>query len=107
MIRRPPRSTLFPYTTLFRSDLKNPNESGKKRLQVTAKLQTAAGGIPEKKADQFTFELQDVSQVPGVCMNRPRRAEAKEGLDLKFEQFYKVDPITVMSETIAQSVPRQ
>src|SRR2546427_9092654 len=24
MIRRPPRSTLFPYTTLFRSDLKNP-----------------------------------------------------------------------------------
>src|SRR3712207_8108718 len=25
MIRRPPRSTLFPYTTLFRSMLTNPN----------------------------------------------------------------------------------
>src|SRR2546430_16874283 len=25
MIRRPPRSTLFPYTTLFRSDLTGPN----------------------------------------------------------------------------------
>src|SRR5258708_31563919 len=25
MIRRPPRSTLFPYTTLFRSSLKLPN----------------------------------------------------------------------------------
>src|SRR5260370_42667167 len=24
MIRRPPRSTLFPYTTLFRSSIKNP-----------------------------------------------------------------------------------
>src|SRR3712207_8846369 len=24
MIRRPPRSTLFPYTTLFRSDLESP-----------------------------------------------------------------------------------
>src|SRR3712207_8580401 len=24
MIRRPPRSTLFPYTTLFRSDLRRP-----------------------------------------------------------------------------------
>src|SRR2546430_17624768 len=24
MIRRPPRSTLFPYTTLFRSDLRHP-----------------------------------------------------------------------------------
>src|SRR3712207_7854134 len=27
MIRRPPRSTLFPYTTLFRSDPKNSNVS--------------------------------------------------------------------------------
>src|SRR3989442_3308805 len=25
MIRRPPRSTLFPYTTLFRSDLRTPD----------------------------------------------------------------------------------
>src|SRR2546425_8958673 len=25
MIRRPPRSTLFPYTTLFRSQFKNPD----------------------------------------------------------------------------------
>src|SRR3712207_7797310 len=30
MIRRPPRSTLFPYTTLFRSDL----ETMKKRLKA-------------------------------------------------------------------------
>src|SRR5207302_8431991 len=28
MIRRPPRSTLFPYTTLFRSDLNTPDASG-------------------------------------------------------------------------------
>src|SRR2546425_9041079 len=27
MIRRPPRSTLFPYTTLFRSDVKPPPEA--------------------------------------------------------------------------------
>src|SRR3712207_7870316 len=28
MIRRPPRSTLFPYTTLFRSDVMGERESG-------------------------------------------------------------------------------
>src|SRR3712207_7952624 len=28
MIRRPPRSTLFPYTTLFRSDFQALNKSG-------------------------------------------------------------------------------
>src|SRR2546422_8452176 len=32
MIRRPPRSTLFPYTTLFRSLLRNPAE-----VQVAAR----------------------------------------------------------------------
>ena len=32
MIRRPPRSTLFPYTTLFRSDL---TETGKKNLVIS------------------------------------------------------------------------
>src|SRR5687768_18277249 len=28
MIRRPPRSTLFPYTTLFRSSLRPPRKAG-------------------------------------------------------------------------------
>src|SRR2546426_12307196 len=31
MIRRPPRSTLFPYTTLFRSDPRAPRTSGGER----------------------------------------------------------------------------
>src|SRR5436189_2992366 len=34
MIRRPPRSTLFPYTTLFRSDHK-PGEAGSFAIAVT------------------------------------------------------------------------
>src|SRR3712207_8030602 len=34
MIRRPPRSTLFPYTTLFRSDV-TPGVTGAKAKQVT------------------------------------------------------------------------
>src|SRR3712207_8639455 len=33
MIRRPPRSTLFPYTTLFRS-LESPQRSGRVRREV-------------------------------------------------------------------------
>src|SRR5258707_4508724 len=59
MIRRPPRSTLFPYTTLFRS------------LQVTAQLpgadpQTMASSIatplelqtPWSRSEEHTSELQ-------------------------------------------------
>src|SRR3712207_7398776 len=32
MIRRPPRSTLFPYTTLFRSDPEDGAEDGKEQV---------------------------------------------------------------------------
>src|SRR2546427_13104582 len=36
MIRRPPRSTLFPYTTLFRSDAEVTKQLGK--MQVESKI---------------------------------------------------------------------
>src|SRR3712207_8690505 len=36
MIRRPPRSTLFPYTTLFRSSYPAVNESDVRRFRVLA-----------------------------------------------------------------------
>src|SRR2546430_10113361 len=36
MIRRPPRSTLFPYTTLFRSDLARSRGNGVAALAYTA-----------------------------------------------------------------------
>src|SRR5258708_28359251 len=34
MIRRPPRSTLFPYTTLFRSVVEPPRSVGEEDLQI-------------------------------------------------------------------------
>src|SRR2546427_7748067 len=43
MIRRPPRSTLFPYTTLFRSDWKA-SPALNKGYNVTNTLQVIMGG---------------------------------------------------------------
>src|SRR3712207_8375039 len=44
MIRRPPRSTLFPYTTLFRSALglrlRGPGVGGEGRLEAAARVRT-------------------------------------------------------------------
>src|SRR2546430_2810044 len=42
MIRRPPRSTLFPYTTLFRSDL-----AAVERAQAARGVMASADGTPE------------------------------------------------------------
>src|SRR5256884_4224090 len=42
MIRRPPRSTLFPYTTLFRSD----KPLGEKEERIRVLLETERGPLP-------------------------------------------------------------
>src|SRR3712207_9025574 len=39
MIRRPPRSTLFPYTTLFRSDAKRRGDELVRHLEASTKLE--------------------------------------------------------------------
>src|SRR5256885_3005455 len=49
MIRRPPRSTLFPYTTLFRSDVPHPHREGSPMSTDLAgartRLETEDGGV--------------------------------------------------------------
>src|SRR5258705_4982165 len=45
MIRRPPRSTLFPYTTLFRSVLKV-EKIGEKAFALLAAVTIVAGVLP-------------------------------------------------------------
>src|SRR5256885_4869178 len=62
MIRRPPRSTLFPYTTLFRSlaeDFEPQN-----RLDV-AKERSAAFVRGRKRSEEHTSELQSPCNL--VC----------------------------------------
>src|SRR2546426_3893894 len=63
MIRRPPRSTLFPYTTLFRSlDLKC-----ERRLLHPARRQGRSGLAeqPERRSEEHTSELQSPCNL--VC----------------------------------------
>src|SRR2546430_4436776 len=49
MIRRPPRSTLFPYTTLFRSDRADDRRSGAGARRGVAK--SATGALPARSGD--------------------------------------------------------
>src|SRR2546422_7100175 len=74
MIRRPPRSTLFPYTTLFRSDVL---EGGRSAMQLMAGEleQMDAGILPAStnlyisltavRSEEHTSELQ--SRLHLVC----------------------------------------
>src|SRR3712207_7729463 len=57
MIRRPPRSTLLPYTTLFRSVVEVEDRVGRHQVEV---------GLVER------VEGPDVAPVPAVALGAPR-----------------------------------
>src|SRR2546430_7720949 len=80
MIRRPPRSTLFPYTTLFRSGPGSPGAARGDTPDPAATLRRAAGGWPygatkpsprprrgtaPPRSEEHTSELQSQSNL--VC----------------------------------------
>src|SRR5258705_6749620 len=71
MIRRPPRSTLFPYTTLFRSLLHGPQLGGDLLVQPSghdAFENLAFAGSQPREADrseEHTSELQSLRHL--VC----------------------------------------
>src|SRR2546430_7383236 len=67
MIRRPPRSTLFPYTTLFRSYWPNSNAAVIKSLTNINVFwaSTNAGRWNHPRSEEHTSELQSQSNL--VC----------------------------------------
>src|SRR2546429_6315696 len=70
MIRRPPRSTLFPYTTLFRSvtvTLTNnlPAAAGNTSILFPGFDVTTSGGAAGLRSEEHTSELQ--SRLHLVC----------------------------------------
>src|SRR3712207_7454881 len=73
MIRRPPRSTLFPYTTLFRSDDAAPHDEGHRPRDRQGGsrgspclrcLLGAPAGLPIAWKDDPLAEEHDVDHVP-------------------------------------------
>src|SRR6266571_5812406 len=63
MIRRPPRSTLFPYTTLFRSThRKTPTRASRRRSSTST---SRSRSPPLRRSEEHTSELQ--SHVNLVC----------------------------------------
>src|SRR2546422_2066850 len=73
MIRRPPRSTLFPYTTLFRSVSRTGNskrkvaEATRQTVEVEpyARVQISGRKIWDERSEEHTSELQ--SRLHLVC----------------------------------------
>src|SRR5438270_10679469 len=65
MIRRPPRSTLFPYTTLFRSGLGERRARRARHVRVIDAAAVGELGVQLERSEEHTSELQSQSNL--VC----------------------------------------
>src|SRR3712207_7180828 len=71
MIRRPPRSTLFPYTTLFRSRDHEAGDRGAEQARGVEEARVQRDGVRELgAADHLERE-----GVPARCVEDERRSE--------------------------------
>src|SRR2546430_11025187 len=76
MIRRPPRSTLFPYTTLFRS---TDRISVCCRRRRESAVSTQAKKSPEPRSEEHTSELQSQSNL--VCRLLLEKKKTRKSVD--------------------------
>src|SRR2546425_2299477 len=90
MIRRPPRSTLFPYTTLFRSPAPQIGVAGERLVEVQLRppdrlVQLAVGRVERQRrvehrlrSEEHTSELQSLAYL--VCrllLEKKKRSSAR------------------------------
>src|SRR3712207_8219455 len=76
MIRRPPRSTLFPYTTLFRS--------GDERAERDAQRQSV---LTQERADEEREDGDGGVQQRGVDRGRERERSEEHTSELQSRQY--------------------
>src|SRR5690348_17590208 len=83
MIRRPPSSTLFPYTTLFRSDMARENVRRRRRgAAIGDQLNSDIG-----RSEEHTSELQ--SPVHLVCRLLPeKKNNGTHAIAMRCQYFY-------------------
>src|SRR2546427_4903646 len=83
MIRRPPRSTLFPYTTLFRSRVMWRRRGDTTRAPMPEtfsweRARTASVGVAPHRSEEHTSELQSQSNL--VCRLLLEKKKKTKGL---------------------------
>src|SRR5689334_24578893 len=100
MIRRPPRSTLFPYTTLFRSCGRGDGieTTRERRRRATLKHEPANGSVrvairtirpDDARSEEHTSELQ--SQFHLVCrllLEKKKKKKPKNTLTKKEDEIH-------------------
>src|SRR5947208_13277137 len=100
MIRRPPRSTLFPYTTLFRSGeglldrLSDPHRADREDLQ--GRLVSDHGGVlqPDRKSTRLNSSHQIISYAV-FCLKKKKKRECNPDSHVQGSQNPRASPLDI------------
>src|SRR2546430_5990170 len=102
MIRRPPRSTLFPYTTLFRSTQRPQLTHSSLRPPACAAASSAAAqSLGSGRSEEHTSELQSQSNLVCRLLLEKKKTEllnpsCSRHSRFQLTQFLAADAVTVL-----------
>src|SRR5438270_7681724 len=89
MIRRPPRSTLFPYTTLFRSPARGELEA--LLLEHVEAEETQVADILLHRSEEHTSELQSQSNLVCRLLLEKKKNRKQRLSDIDFYEFERLE----------------
>src|SRR5690349_22589847 len=90
MIRRPPRSTLFPYTTLFRSGAGRARSAARDRGRHRLRRRRLGAAIPRGvRSEEHTSELQSRRDLVCRLLLEKKKKKKKTTIQSKTHQKYK------------------
>src|SRR5690349_23102620 len=75
MIRRPPRSTLFPYTTLFRSVGREHDVAGRRPGRSVGRPAVATAGAIDRKSTRLNSSHVEISYAV-FCLKKKKKTKA-------------------------------
>src|SRR5260370_4515724 len=97
MIRRPPRSTLFPYTTLFRSVRRQRRRrvghlqpARAPIVELEAKAAAVAVGEPIEQIGEHTSELQSHLNIVCRLLLGKKKSDIRSGLSWTTQRAYDI-----------------
>src|SRR2546430_7808099 len=92
MIRRPPRSTLFPYTTLFRSAADPPEyRLPPLRLSRRRDISARAGAVPQRdrKSTRLNSSHSQISYAV-FCLKKKKEAHDKKYIAVLAQSYFSI-----------------
>src|SRR5438093_9120413 len=79
MFRRPPRSTLFPYTTLFRSRALDDLPPFERLPQLAGLLEPRDGDVERRRSEEHTSELQSLTNLVCRLLLEKKKRQKRRG----------------------------